>query len=63
MANFKEYKDFHDFHRGLYEDDWNNGQHFVFKLKNSSKNSAGGFVSIDIEKCLHFVILGFRYHS
>lgn len=52
MANFKEYKDFHDFHRGLYEDDWNNGQHFVFKLKNSSKSSAGGFVSIDIEKCL-----------
>jgi len=43
MANFNVFKDLHDFNRKLNEDDWNNGQHFVFKLKNSAKNSNGGF--------------------
>ena len=28
MANFKAFKDLHDFSRKLNEDDWNNGQHF-----------------------------------
>lgn len=41
MANFKEFKDLHDFNRPLNEDDWNSGQQFVFKLKNSMKNDKG----------------------
>ena len=45
-ANFKEFKDLHDFNRKLNEDDWNNGQHIVFKLKNSHKSAAGGIVSV-----------------
>ena len=45
MANFKEFKDLHDFNKPLNEDDWNNGQHFVFKLKNSMKNDKGKAVS------------------
>lgn len=46
MANFKSWADLHDYNRKLQEDDWNNGQHFQFKLKNGVKNAAGTFVSI-----------------
>ena len=45
MANFKEFKDLRDFNRPLNEDDWNSGQQFVFKLKNSMKNDKGKCVS------------------
>lgn len=41
MANFKKIDDLHDYTRKLMEDDWNHGQHFVFKLKNSMKNAGG----------------------
>jgi len=33
MANFKSFDDLHDFTRKITEDDWNNDQHIVFKLK------------------------------
>jgi len=45
MANFKKIDDLHDYNRKLMEDDWNDNQHFVFKLKNSMK-SAGGNVDL-----------------
>lgn len=50
MANFKSFKDIHDYNRKLHEDDWNNGQHFVFKLKNKAESDGGVFVSIFICK-------------
>ena len=46
MANFKKIDDLHDYNRKLMDDDWNDGQHFVFKLKNSMKNAGGNVVSI-----------------
>ena len=33
MANFKSFDDLHDFNRKIMEDDWNDNQHIVFKLK------------------------------
>lgn len=39
MANFTKWEDLHDYNRKLMEDDWNEGSHYVVKLK--SKTEAG----------------------
>lgn len=53
MANFKSWADLHDYNRKLQEDDWNNGQHFQFKLKNGVKNAAGSFDNAATLKVAH----------
>ena len=58
MANFKAFKDLHDFNRKLHEDDWNNGQHFQLKLKNGFKNANGSCVSIFHSLFNHFTLTG-----
>lgn len=41
-ANFKDWKDIHDYQRKLLDDDWTKA-HMQFKVKNAAKNDKGDF--------------------
>jgi hypothetical protein len=48
MAKFCEYRDLFKWNKGLMEDDWNDGQAYVVKTVNKSKDCVSICLSIKV---------------
>ena len=52
-AAFQAFKDLWGFHKAVHEDDWNDSQHLVVKVKNGAKGAVSNIFMIKILLCIN----------